>query len=330
MWWRSLVILALFALVGSGCKKEAGTGGDGSSSETERPTIAVISQGGVPRQWELVHAGARKAAGELDAEIVWKGPDEARDVEQQSSLVRSFIAQGVDGIILAPLDDEAIEKAVEAATQAKIPVVLIHSPLTGRAQKSIVVTDHLAAGKLAGKRMVEKLGGEGKVLLLREQRPKVSASNRERGFLDVAKAASGIEVVVGSHGGTSESEILASSERLLLAHEAGRAGGVRGVYATTESATTGMLLAAEKLKLSDQIALVGFGASKPLLAALDAGRIDALVLEDAHRMGYIAVATLVTHVMGESVDPTYNLAPVLATKDNLGEPEVKRLIASPE
>ena len=77
-------------------------------------------------------------------------------------MVQSFTAQGVSGIVLAPLNDKALVGAVKSAVQAKIPVVIFDSDFgRGRTTSSFVATDNLAAGQLGGRALGEAAGRQG-------------------------------------------------------------------------------------------------------------------------------------------------------------------------
>ena len=86
--------------------------------------IAMIPKGTTHEFWKSVHAGGVKAARELDIELVWKGPLKEDDLKSQVDLVDSFVAQRVDGILLAPLNDKALVAPVNRASAGKIPVVI--------------------------------------------------------------------------------------------------------------------------------------------------------------------------------------------------------------
>src|SRR5438093_1608115 len=146
--WIALLLLAA-------CSRKSS--GDGAGA-AKKLIIAVIPKGTTHEFWKSVHAGAVKAARELDVEVVWKGPMKEDDLKQQIDLVQSFTAQGVDGIVLAPLNDKALRAAVKGAKGAGIPVVVFDSALAGDDMVSFVATDNLAAGKLAGERMAKLLG----------------------------------------------------------------------------------------------------------------------------------------------------------------------------
>ncbi len=118
-------------LASVGCKKE-----DAQKEETSaaKYQIAVIPKGTTHVFWKSIHAGAVKAEQELkasglDIEIIWKGPLKEDDRESQIRVMEGFIARGVTGIVLAPLDDRALSMPVKDAVNYGIPVVIIDSGL---------------------------------------------------------------------------------------------------------------------------------------------------------------------------------------------------------
>ena len=120
-----LAAAALGAIVHAGCRKGGGTPGK------DRPLrIAVVPKATNMEFWRTVHAGAVKGERDVEAsgvklELVWKGPLREDDREQQVQVVESFASQGVDGIVLAPLDEKALVRPVEEAKRLGIPTVVI-------------------------------------------------------------------------------------------------------------------------------------------------------------------------------------------------------------
>ena len=90
-----------------------------SAAAADTYNIAVIPKGTTHEFWKAVHAGAVKASKELGVEIIWKGPLKEDDLKSQIDLVQSFTAQGVSGIVLAPLNDVALGSSVKGAVRAK-------------------------------------------------------------------------------------------------------------------------------------------------------------------------------------------------------------------
>jgi ribose transport system substrate-binding protein len=290
-------------------------------------TIAVIPKGTTHEFWKSVHAGAVKASKELNVDIVWKGPVKEDDLKDQIDVVQSFTAQGVSGIVLAPLNDKALGGAVKAAVSAKIPVVVFDSDLQGKEHTSFVATDNIAAGRLAGEALGKLLGGKGKVVLLRYQEGSASTANREQGFLEGIKKTPGVQIVSDNqYGGATTESAFSTSERLLGAQKAAD-GGVDGVFCPNESTTFGMLLALQKAGFAGKIKLVGFDSSPKLVAGLASGQIDGLVLQDPFNIGYLAVKTMVQHLRGEKVQERIDTGARLVTKENMNEPATKELLS---
>src|SRR5262245_18202114 len=198
---RRRLALALLGLAAAlSCKdppKTEGSGGAASYavSSTQRPKIAVIPKGTTHEFWKSVHAGAVKASKEVDVDIVWKGPLKEDDLKAQIDVVNTFVAQGVSGIVLAPLNDTALRAPVHEAAGKKIPVVVFDSDLQGSDHVSFVATDNQAAGRMACDAMARELGGKGGVIVLRYQEGSASTQNREKGFLDKEKDLPEVRVV---------------------------------------------------------------------------------------------------------------------------------------
>jgi len=314
---RSLA-LALALVSTSACKR------DGASSEKMR--IAVVPKGTTHEFWKSVHAGAVKASDELGVEIIWKGPLREDDLKAQIDVVQSFAAQGVSGMVVAPLSDKGLVSAVRQAVQAKIPVVVFDSDLQGHDHTSFVATDNFAAGQLAGREVVRLAGAKGNVVLLRYNEGSASTTNRENGFLDAVRKEPGIKVVSDNqYGGATTETAFATSENLLAATKASD-GGVDVVFCPNESTTFGMMLALEKAGIAGKVKLVGFDSSAKLVLGLKQGHIDALVLQNPFNMGYLAVKTVVRHIKGEQVEPRIDTGATLVTRQNLDQPEIKELV----
>src|SRR5262245_47331415 len=239
-----------------------------------RLRLAVIPKGTTHEFWKSVHAGAVKAARELDVDVTWKGPLKEDDLKSQINLVQSFTAQRVSGIVLAPLNDKALVSSVNAAAGANVPVVIFDSALSGGNIVSFVATDNRAAGGLAAKRLSELVPGPGKVVVLRYQEGSASTHDREEGFLAGLAARPDLELVsTNQYGGATTESAFKAAERVLLAQNAA-GGGVTAIFTPNESTTFGMLLALQKSNLAGKLKFVGFDASEKLIGAVEAGQID--------------------------------------------------------
>lgn len=324
---RSLLLSGLW-LVGFGCSRSEPQGGSPGSgpSPAARLRVAVIPKGTTHEFWKSVHAGAVKAGRELDVDVIWKGPLKEDDLKSQIDLVQSFTAQRVSGIVLAPLNDRALIGSVKAATGAGVPVVVFDSALSGGKPVSYVATDNRAAGGLAAARLLELAPGPGKVVVLRYQEGSASTTEREEGFLaGVAARPELVVVSANQHGGATTESAFEAAERLLLAQNAA-AGGVTAIFTPNESTTFGMLLALQKANLAGNVRFIGFDASEKLLGAVEAGQIDALVLQNPFNMGYLAVRAMALHLRGQPVEARTDTGAQLVDAKNLHAPEIQQLV----
>jgi len=318
-------VLCACALLNASCKKKP-SAAETDQDKPRKVRVAVIPKGTTHEFWKAVHAGAEKAAREVNVEVIWKGPLKEDDLKSQIDLVQSFTAQGVSGIVLAPLNDTALAAPVKAAVEAKVPVVIFDSDLKDSSYVSFVATDNQAAGRLAGERMGKLLGGKGNVIVLRYQEGSASTHHREEGFLEGIRQFPEIKVVSDNrYGGATTESAHAASENLLLAQNAAK-GTVNGVFTPNESTTFGMLLALQKAALAGKIRFIGFDSSDKLVAGVNAGQIDALVLQDPMKMGYVAVKTLAAHLHKEPVQARIDTGATLVDRDNLKSPEIAELV----
>ena len=306
----------------------AACGGSPPEEKSDKDiVIAVIPKGTSHSFWKAIHAGAQKASKELGVEVIWKGPAREDDRDAQIAEVENFVSRGVSGIVLAPTDDKALRLPVTDAMRAGIPVVIIDSGLDSKDYVSFVATDNYKGGRLAGERMVEKLQGKGRVILLRYMEGSASTMERERGFLDVMTENPGIEVVSSNQyaGATAETAYQAS-ENLLARFKSESGLGVEGIYCPNESSSFGMLRALQDSALAGKVVLIGFDASEQMVRALENGEFDALVLQDPVNMAYLGVKTMVSHLRGEEVPERIDTGVTLVTRDNMADPRNAELL----
>jgi ribose transport system substrate-binding protein len=209
-----------------------------------------------------------------------------------------------------------------------IPVVIIDSGLDSDDYVSFVATDNYEGGRLAGERMVETLGGAGRVMMLRYQEGSASTMKREQGFMDVMAEHSSMNVVSSNqHAGATAELAYQASENLLARFKA--ADGeieVDGIYCPNESSAFGMLRALQDFGLTDSVKLIGFDASEQMVRALENGEFDALVLQDPVNMAYLGVETMVAHLRGEPVEKRIDTGVTLITGENMNEPRMQELL----
>ena len=323
---KSLVLLGLtLSLIAfAGCGKQT----DGKTY-----TIAVIPKGTTHEFWKSIHAGAVKAQQELAAsgvavEVIWKGPLREDYRDQQIQVVENFTSRKVSGIVLAPLDSQALVNPVASAVQAGIPVVVMDSGLKSDKYVSFVATDNLKGGQLAGEYLAKLLNGKGNVILLRYAVGSASTEEREEGFLEVLKRDfPGIKLISSDqHAGATRDSAKRVSENLL--NRFGKQ--VNGVFCVNENSTIGMTKALRDIgKGGGKVKMVGFDAGSQSVLDMKNGDVQGLAVQNPVLMGYLSVTTMVKHLQGAKVENRIDTGVVLVSPENMEQPAVKDLLNPP-
>jgi ribose transport system substrate-binding protein len=178
-WMVKCASLAMLALGLVGCAR--------SDAGAQRKRIAVIPKGTTHEFWKSIHAGAEVAARELGVEVIWKGPQKEDDRDEQIKVVEDFITRGVDGIVIAPLDDKALAAPLRDAHEQGIPVIVIDSDVDWSDRVSFIATDNYAGGVMAAEELGRLMNSEGEALMMRYEAGSASTTEREAGFLDTLR-----------------------------------------------------------------------------------------------------------------------------------------------
>jgi len=313
------LVLSLLGAAGCGGKGQKDTAAPGST----RLKLAVIPKGTTHEFWKSIHMGALMAAEEFGVEIIWKGPQKEDDRAQQITVVEDFISRGVDGIVLAPLDERALCRPVQDAAREKIPVIIIDSGLQGSDYISYVATDNNKGGVMAARRLAQLLQNKGRIFLIRYQEGSASTTQREQGFLDTLKAeAPDIRLLVqDQYAGTTTESAYQLAENLIS-----RFPDVDGVFCPNESSTFGTLRALQETGLAGKIIFIGFDSSPKLVQALRDGHIQGLIVQNPVKMGYLGVKLMTQHLGGQPIEKVIDTGVYIATRDNIDDPEIRSLL----
>lgn len=322
----ALISTALSFLILVGCSpssKEDQNSTTNTSADSKKLRIAVIPKGSTHSFWKSIHAGAVKAGQETGTEILWQGPQKEDDRQMQIQVVQNFISRGVDGIVLAPLDDRSLATPVSSAVKRKIPVVIIDSGLQSQDFSSFVATDNKMGGKLCAQHLAKLLGGKGKAIMLRYNEGSASTAEREAGFLEGMKEyAPNVELIsTNQYAGATMEKAFQASQNLL-----NRFAQVDGIYCPNESSTQGMLRALQTSGKAKKVKFVGFDANETLIAGVQNGEIHGLAVQNPFEMGYAGVKTMVAIIKNEKYEKKIDTGVKLVTAENLNEPDTQQLV----
>lgn len=286
------------------------------------PVVGVVPKGTNHTFWRSVQAGAIKAGEEFGLQILWNAPQLEIDSARQISIVENLITRQVAGIVLAPVDEDALVTVVERAADRGIPVAIFDSAIRTDRIITFVVTDNYQGGVMAAERMGAILNGKGKVGVIGFMPGSASTMKREAGFVEtIERKYPGIEIVGVKFNMADRAKALAEAENLLTAHP-----DLAGFFADNESSVDGTVQAVKQRGLAGKVQIVGFDASETLVADLRAGVIDSIVVQDPFKMGYESTRQLATHLAGREAKRHIDSGAYLLRPDNVDTPEMQAVV----
>ena len=305
-----------------GCN-QAGSGPSQTAGNKEQKVLAMIPKGLTHVFWQTVHAGADRAGKEFGYTIKWDAAQKESDTSGQIAVVENAIASKVSGILVAPLDKNALVNVIKKAKEANIPLVMFDSgaDIADDQYVSFAATDNKKGGQLAAERLIKSGITTGKVGIIQLAANAASVNDRENGFeAYLKKNAPGITIVRSNYGQSDRAKSQQVTEDLLT-----KEPSIVALYAPAEPTILGAFQAVKNRNLIGKIKLIGFDITPPLDASVGKGEIDALVLQNPENMGYEAVKAMHEHLTGKSPAKIIDTGVVVMTKENMDSPEVKSL-----
>lgn len=271
---------------------QAGDNGEVEEMAAEDITIGLsISTLNNPFFGDL-QRGVVEAAEENGSTV--RSVDAQDDTATQINGIDDLIQQGVDILLINPVDSDAITPAIESANSAGIPVITIDRSSEGGDVLTFIASDNIEGGEMAAEFIIDLVGEDADVVQL-EGVPGASATNeRGEGFMNVANDR--LNVVESQSANFSRSEGLTVMENIIQSNS-----GIEAVFAQNDEMAIGALEALEAAGMTDVI-VVGFDGNDDALAEIEAGRLDATIAQQPYEMGTIAVDTVYDYFSGGTID----------------------------
>lgn len=230
---------------------------------------------------------------------------------KQLADMENLVVQGVDAIIVIPIDEKAILPAIKKANDKNIPVVAITKIPGADVLTTVAATGDYANGKASGDLLVEATGGKGKLAMIGIPYSLWRIDERERGFLDAIRD-SDLEVVV-RQSGLDQAKIQDTVAGILVAHP-----DLAGIWCTFSNQLVG---AADALRSANRkdIALTGIDADKAIIERIRNGWISGTAAQFPAEQGRLAAQAIFKHFKGEPVPLSYEVPVGLVTPANVDD-----------
>jgi ABC-type sugar transport system substrate-binding protein len=302
------VLAAVLPIAAVACSRDTGSG-----SATAGPVkIGLITK--FPGDFYDAMVGAVRTydAEHDDVKVVYGQGKSGTDDESQIGFIEDMIGQQVNAIAITPTSPN-VQSALDKAIAAGIKVVLVDNDIPGWAGKSTVVaTDNLAGGKLAGAWLADRLAPDTAIAVLQGRLGIPSLDERVTGmkagigdkFRIVAEVATDCDQTKGFN---AAQDILATHPEVAV------------IYSACGPPTAGALQAIKKAKQEGRVTLLGFDASSAEIAAINAGDQAGSVAQFPARMGSMGAQAAVAVARGQPVAPKIDTGTEMVTKINVGK-----------
>jgi ribose transport system substrate-binding protein len=250
--------------------------------------------------WQGAVAGFHHAAAQYQVTARVDGPDDHQPQAELAALQKAVAAKPA-GILISVADVATLQPAIDAAVGAGIPVITIDSDAPGSHRLYFIGTNNLEAGRLGGRRVVEKLGGKGNVVFF-TLGGQANTDERLKGFKDVFASRPGINIVeVVDIQGDPRIAFDRTQQFMAL-------NGPKKIdaFVCLDSASGKMVADAVKRTGATDRLLIAWDVSQDTLDSIKAGVIDSTVAQKPFTMGYVGLKAL---------DEVFHYPPSSLTRD---------------
>lgn len=238
-----------------------------------------FSQIGSESGWRAAETTLTKVQAE-ERGIDLKFADAQQKQENQIKAVRSFIAQGVDAILLAPVVATGWDNVLEEAKDAGIPVVLLDRTVDApdTLYMTAVTSDLVHEGRVAGQWLVEAIGGKDcNVVELQGTTGSSPAIDRKKGFEEAIASHANLKIIRSQTGDFTRAKGKEVMESFLKAENGGK--NICALYAHNDDMAVGAIQAIKEagLQPGKDILVVSIDAVPDIFQAMAAGEANATV-----------------------------------------------------
>jgi len=244
---------ALFLTISCGREQTSATRKEGGEASPHQWTIGM-SQCNLGEPWRVQMNLDIQNAAEKHPEIKVVFKDAQNDSLKQRSQIEEFINAGADVIIVSPKEAAPLTPPIAAAFQKGIPVIILDRRVMGDQYTCFIGADNKRIGRSAGKWIVARLGGKGRVVELKGLMTSTPGQDRNSGFREGIKG-SGLEIIFEADMKWLEPEARKEMESALA-----RFQDIDLVYAHNDPGAHGAYLAASAAGREKDILFVGIDA----------------------------------------------------------------------
>lgn len=301
----------------SGC---ASASNDDANGGDKALKVGISVAAGQNATLQAVVAGLEAELSTFDAELI--SADANLNVDKQIADIDSFVNQGLDAIVIIPLDYATLSSAVKRADDAGIPVFLSDA-IVGEGATIEEVAPAVTQVRTArpadavAEFITDRTDGKGVFGTITIAAPVAQVIY----FVDeVTKNLIGGGMTAAGEAKGNPSDDAAGARPLAEAMLTQHPNDLTAIFAYNDPSAIGASAAATAAGKRDQVTITGFNASTDGLKAIEDGTIDATwdyrAPDQGQLLGRLIKAVVID---GKTLNPDYPVDSTIVTKENVKE-----------
>ena len=237
--------------------------------------------------------------------------DPALDEERQREQISRMLDEGIDLLVVTPVDWESLTPVLERAKAEGVYVVVLDTNVQDEELVDCTITsDNYPAGQIVGEYFLDR-HEEAKVVVMTHEATR-SGQDRVQGFLDAVQGQDGIQIV-GKIECEGQQEIAMPGMRSAI--ETGT--DFDTVFCLNDLATVGVIAALEEKGMLDKVGVYGVDGSPDAKALIHEGMMQATAAQFPSEIGKTAAENIYRLLEGEPVEKMTRIPVRLVDKENV-------------
>lgn len=307
-----LLLLVLCIVLATACAGESGP--DSDDDDGDQIVIAACMQGNQSGFIRYITSGMyeyhKGNAPDVKLEVVFADDDASK----QQGQVENFVAQGVNAIILNPVDKVQSAAAVDFAAEAGIPVITVNTTSDSPNVTAHVGSDDVEAGILQLERLLSVAPENPRVAYINAVLGHSAQVAREIGYKQVLDEHSDATLVVQNTADWSGDKALQLVENWIQNYP----DGIDLIAAQADCILVGAITAVEDAGLAGKILLGGMDCDMPVMLKIKEGVVDNSIWQDGLGQGEHALRVAIDAANGIAVSD-YMIPFEVCHPDNVDE-----------
>lgn len=261
-------------------------------------------------------------AKEMEKEQIQGQFEDAKgDVAVQVQQVENFINQGVDAIILNPVDTQGVKPMMDAAKRANIPLIFVNRKpeveLSGK--MAYVGSDSLLGGRMEMEALAKRMNYKGNIAILMGALSAEEARQRTKATEEVIAKYKEMKVVEKQSAQWMRNEAVDVTSSWLLSGDK-----IDAIAANNDEMAIGAIMALNQSGKKD-ILVAGIDGTPDALQFIKSGKLALTVFQDAAGQGKGAVTMAKQVLDGKNADKFMWIPYQVVTQENYAEFSAKNV-----